>query len=546
MARQNFFNRHLASYIRSFDGTLLHCQGAAKHAVESIWHHVQGKLPSAEQELRGMAEPLRIDVIEELKRSFGGDEADTLSAACVMLYERVKSPGKEVVGVVVLGADAAAFDHGQLDDFYAFVSLSGVELDVHTNGDAFHDEEKTMTVVDAIVNHFDASLRYVTQDDLWDAQGRDYFRQRVEYYTSRGEQIRLCLPAFPCKSSNLDKVQGTAPDRGEYIALTNLHRFIEGIEAIYPPGGKLWIISDGHVFSDCIGVDDDLVDDYGARLIAMNAAITKSRGGFDRVGFKSLLDLFDLDGWQRAGHEAAADLPLPQITHHIATKLEKQAELCRRILVFGFQPDSRELRQQIDNRDAVVLPLYRGFSRFMFEDLEVNCYTQDLSRSQRRRLASKVAFEMIQRNQAYSNLVELMFPHHIRLSIHAHPNCGPKFGIQVFGPGVKPTNQLSLDGALMASNDLLHVPTPWHNCVVEIENHPTLYVTKSAIARSAVARAQFDGGWTGTSVEHGGCFQFSVAAPKPRTENKSTAIAYVMPVYGVVGETATMAEVGCV
>ncbi|PHH77286.1 hypothetical protein CDD82_3581 [Ophiocordyceps australis] len=546
MARQNFFTRHLASYIRSFDGSLLHCQGGAKHAVEAIWHHVQGKLPSAEQELRGVGEPLRIDVMEELKSSLHGDEADRLSAGCVMLYERVKIPGKEILGVVVLGADDAGLGHGQLDDFYAFLSLSGVEMDVQTQGEALHDDEKTVDVNDAIVDHFDASLRYVTQDDLWEAQGRDYFRRRVEYFTSRGEQIRLCLPAFPCKSSNLNKVQGTGPDRGEYIALTNLHRFIEGIEAIYPPGGKLWIISDGHVFSDCIGVDDDLVDDYGARLIAMNDAISKSRGGIGRVGFKSLLDLFHLDAWQRQGHEAAADLPIGQITHHIPTKLEEQAELCRRILVFGFQPESQELRQQIDNKDAVMLPLYRGFSRFMLEDLEVNCYTKDLSRSQRRRLASKVAFEMIQRNQAYSNLVELMFPHHVRLSIHAHPNCGPKFGIQVFGPGVKPTNQLSRDGDLMTSNDLLHVPTPWHNCVVEIENHATLYVTKSAIARSAVTRAQFDGGWTGAAAHHGGCFQFSVAPPKPRTESKSAAIAYVMPVYGVVGETATMAEVGCV
>ncbi len=31
---------------------------------------------------------------------------------------------------------------------------------------------------------------------------------------------------------------------------------------IYPPGMKIWIVSDGHVFSDCIGVDDDVVSTY--------------------------------------------------------------------------------------------------------------------------------------------------------------------------------------------------------------------------------------------------------------------------------------------
>lgn len=38
---------------------------------------------------------------------------------------------------------------------------------------------------------------------------------------------------------------------------------------------------------------------------------------------------------------------------------------------------------------------------------------------------------MIKRNDAYSNLVELMFPFHLRFSIHAHNNAGPKFGISL-------------------------------------------------------------------------------------------------------------------
>lgn len=43
----------------------------------------------------------------------------------------------------------------------------------------------------------------------------------------------------------------------------------------------------------------------------------------------------------------------------------------------------------------------------------------------------------------------------------------------------------------MVSDDLLHVPTPWHNCVVEIEGHSTLYVTKSSIVREAVSSGKF-------------------------------------------------------
>jgi pyoverdine/dityrosine biosynthesis protein Dit1 len=35
------------------------------------------------------------------------------------------------------------------------------------------------------------------------------------------------------------------------------------------------------------------------------------------------------------------------------------------------------------------------------------------------------------RNDAYSNLVSDLFPFHIRLSIHAHNNSGPKFAIRL-------------------------------------------------------------------------------------------------------------------
>jgi hypothetical protein len=109
---------------------------------------------------------------------------------------------------------------------------------------------------------------------------------------------------------------------------------------------------------------------------------------------------------------------------------------------------------------------------------------------------------MRQRNQAYSNLVELIFPTYIRLSIHAHRNSGPKFGINLFGRDtpIKVTEQLSPDGDLMSSRDLLHVPTPWHNCVVEVPGHPMLYVTKAKAVRDALSKGDFDGGLVGAEM----------------------------------------------
>ena len=114
-----------------------------------------------------------------------------------------------------------------------------------------------------------------------------------------------------------------------------------------------------------------------------------------------------------------------------------------------------------------------------------------------------------------------MFPHHIRLSIHAyvhsnvgvtltcrHPNSGPKFGIQMFDAAVRATNVLSPDGDVMSSLDLLHVPTPWHNCVVEIQGHPFLYVTKSRVVHEALDSGEFSGGAVDDD-EQGGYFKLA-------------------------------------
>ncbi|KAI2620438.1 Pyoverdine/dityrosine biosynthesis protein-domain-containing protein [Hypoxylon sp. NC1633] len=364
--------------------------------------------------------------------------------------------------------------------------------------------EQYKPVTEKIVTLFDSYLRYQGADDKWIDYGRAYFADRVDHFTSKDLRLEFCLPAFPCKSSNTNKITGKDPDRGEQLALERLHGFVEAIEQVYDAGAKFWIISDGHVFSDCIGVDDQDVDSYGQKLIEMNHSIALQKGNPDRVGFKSLIDLFGL--WTGSG-EKPSWLPeltrnlqsiTPPIDHHVETKKTLEAELCRCILMAGCQSQRSVLRERIESQDAATLALYRGFSRFMLEDLELHPLTQSMTRSKQKKLSSNVAFEMIMRNQAYSNLVELLFPNHIRLSIHAHNNAGPKFGIQLFDPAtVRAVESLSPSGSLMTSRDLLHIPTPWHNSVVEIRGSKMLYVTKAKIAREAVAAGDMTGGLVG-------------------------------------------------
>lgn len=253
-----------------------------------------------------------------------------------------------------------------------------------------------------------------------------------------------------------------------------------------------------------------MVDSYNTELIKMSAAISERRGGIDRIGFKSLVDMFDLG-------DLSADIPqipgLPELERHIPTERTAAAEISRRMLLRIGRPEDKILRSRIISGDHGALKLYRGFSRFMAEDLSLNQHTRHLSRCKLKKLATKVAFEMIQRNEAYSNLVELFFPHHVRLSIHAHDNAGPKFGIKLLGPNVRAVEELSFVGAEMRSVDLLHVPTPWHNCLVEVRGHSTLIMTKSKVVRAALSDGSFSGGWVDVGDEdQSGHFRLQPAA----------------------------------
>lgn len=252
----------------------------------------------------------------------------------------------------------------------------------------------------------------------------------------------------------------------------------------------------------------------------MNAAIGRQRGSADRLAFRSLVDLFDLG----SAPATTAALGLDPLPSHIATTRTAAAETSRALLARGCAPGAAALRRRLTPATPTgpappVVALYRGFSRFMLEDLARNAYTGALSRSQQRKLAARVAFDMLLRNEAYSSLVELVFPHHVRLSIHAHDNAGPKFGIRLFGPAVRACDALTSAAGTAAeavSDRLLHVPTPWHNCLVEIAGRQTLAMTKTKAVRDALASGRFRGGWVeGVPGGVAGRFCLRVVEPSP-------------------------------
>ncbi|KAI1082062.1 pyoverdine/dityrosine biosynthesis protein [Whalleya microplaca] len=505
---ESLFHRYQATLVLDRRGNLLYCNGPNRDRIQEQWASIQVRLPNTIKTNQPQLECIEL----------GEDFPDQ------RLYWQYRASDKTAPGVILAKSprDGDAATEKDFEDFFIQLILDQVDFAISHPNPRQAPSHDWRLATERIVSLFDTHLRYQGKDDKWVDSGRAYFSDRVEHFTSQNAKIELCLPAFPCKSSNTNKVLGKDPDRGEQLALERLHGFIEAIEEVYKPGAKLWIISDGHVFSDCIGADDENVDTYGQKLIEMNYAIGRRRGNSDRVGFKSLVDLFELDKSQSRFERSklASKLNMPPIIHHVETRVTDEAELCRRILMTGCQPQTSAVRARIDSQDAAIIALYRGFSRFMLEDLELHPFTQGMSRSKQKKLSTKVAFEMIMRNQAYSNLVELLFPNHVRLSIHAHNNAGPKFGIQLFDPAaVRAVESLAPNGEPMSSRDLLHIPTPWHNCVVEVVGSNVLYVTKAKVARDALAA----GGMTGGLVA-------------PGDEANTTGSSFILRSLGSTGE----------
>lgn len=385
-----------------------------------------------------------------------------------------KNAGDDIVGCVT-----AAFNPNRFDIWFISTIL--------TNGAiAFAPPTApNSTVATQVTELFETTIKNTAREDRW-SEGRDAFIKNVDFFVSRNVPIEAVLPAFPCKSSNYNKVATCFPDKGEELALRSIIAFVQGVEEIYPPGLKFFIVSDGHVFSDCIHVDDDMVDLYGQKLQELYHQVKPA--DFDGVEFRGLNDCFrSVDK-----HLIAAELEATIVDHHVPTQLSEETEANRKILMLGCDDNAQVLREQITTPNHPRLFLYRGFNKFMTEDLADTELAKLMSKKKFKKLASAVAFEMIRRNDAYSNLVELVFPFHLRLSIHAHHNGGPKYGICLLSRETCTPANHNQD----QEDRLLHIPTPWHNSVFRIENSDKYVVSPSLLAGEIERRGELVGGWS--------------------------------------------------
>jgi pyoverdine/dityrosine biosynthesis protein Dit1 len=215
----------------------------------------------------------------------------------------------------------------------------------------------------------------------------------VRRFVRAEEPVHVVLPAFPAKSPSPRKTLGPSPDLAEEVSLGFLQSVCDEIQAVYPPGLRVTICSDGRVFGDLVGVKDDDITRYGRDVAAL----------IRRLGARSL-DTFTMEDLFEGGDYHAMR---GHLAAHYAEPLEALEERTR------LHESHRRL--------------FNGIQRFLFEDrLGLDA---GKSRTKVRNESREDAYRVIQRSNAWSRLLAECFPAALRFSIHPQPAHSDKIGI---------------------------------------------------------------------------------------------------------------------
>ncbi|MGH1539691.1 MAG: L-tyrosine/L-tryptophan isonitrile synthase family protein [Arenicella sp.] len=234
--------------------------------------------------------------------------------------------------------------------------------------------------------------------------------------------IVMILPAFPGKSPNRKKTLGAMPDLAEREALAKLHELCTSIKSIYPPGAKVLICSDGYCFADIVHISDEDILDYS------NIIKSEIRDKYsETVGFFDLTDAFD--------HTTNFDLLREELMVLYAESMSVLKDKCK--------------------HDKFANAMFKGITRFLLEDYSGLSLYGSFSRNAIQQQAKKNAARVIQRSNAWSRLLENLYPEAVRLSIHPQFSVSEKIGIR-----------------LVESHD--NWLTPWHSVAIKLNEKVVL------------------------------------------------------------------------
>ena len=244
----------------------------------------------------------------------------------------------------------------------------------------------------------------------------DFHLEKIKKFVQKSEPIEMIIPAFPVKSPNPHKTLSCFPDYAEVLALKKLQELCMYIKEIYPPGAKVTICSDGRVFCDIIPFIEENVSSYSKEILKII-----------QVEDFSYLSIFKLDNlFSHTEYSRIKDNFIKEFPDNVESLKKKRF----------YSPD--------------FFVMFSGLNKFIYEDLSY--IYKDKSKPWIRNEAKNLTFQIIQRSNTWSKLIEKYFPQALRLSIHPQSAITKKIGVN-----------------LVDSDDLWR--TPWHSVCCWKDNH---------------------------------------------------------------------------
>jgi hypothetical protein len=239
-----------ALFCRGHNGDLLSIEGSSASEISISWSTLSALKLKGTQNSTSLQSGIQVNAITIDTTQAEGLSICTASTCHTHTIRELSRPGKDYhVGLLSCNDVEIAENLTPFREWLETFILLETSLRPASEAAGLQDI-KTLQTTWSITTLFVSMLKNVASNDEW-AVGEDLFQRRVADFVVRNERIQMALPAFPCKSPSSRKVGGAAPDMAERIALRTLHQFAREVKAIYPPGVTVWIVSDGHVFSDC-------------------------------------------------------------------------------------------------------------------------------------------------------------------------------------------------------------------------------------------------------------------------------------------------------
>lgn len=212
------YSRFLSIYTRTMEYDLLSQESKGGFDLENVWNFIMQKV------LYQMTKPSTQDDGSYSKylvqtADFNDEDIPERWQDCeyIVIYEHRLLNENQVRGLILASYDNEEDKFAEFHEWFAKVVIRDSRLHL-SYSEYLGKVDIDLAVATTVADFFKENLLNTTEQDEWGDKGRDHFIGKLSYFTKRNKMIEAVLPAFPCKSSNLNKVAGTIPDLGEEMA----------------------------------------------------------------------------------------------------------------------------------------------------------------------------------------------------------------------------------------------------------------------------------------------------------------------------------------